>query len=79
MVVSFIMKGPTAAPLNTFIALRSKLHKRQEEGKVTSYFEAVNHLLEMYAVDEVIAEADADTIRLSQTFSKVRTEYAEYF
>lgn len=44
----------------------SKWHKRQKESTVTLYYEAVKYLLEMYATDDIIAEADVNMMPFTQ-------------
>lgn len=71
------MKRPDKASSRVRIALKSELHKRQKEGTVTLYCEAVNYFLETYATDDVIAEADDDMMRFTQPSNKSPTEYTE--
>lgn len=73
----FFMEHLAVAALSACIAIRSKLHKRQEGGLVTSSCEVVNYLLETYSTDDVIAETDAHMMHLTQPSSKCPTEYSE--
>lgn len=59
------MKRHAAAALNACLALRSKGHRRQKEGTVMTYFEAVKYLLEMYATDDLITKTDSDMTRFT--------------
>lgn len=38
----------------------------RQKGILTSYVHAVNHLLETYATEDVITEADGETVRFTQ-------------
>lgn len=61
------------------IELRAKsLGNWQEKGTLTTYCKAVKNLLEMYATDEVIAEADAEVRRITQLENKTPIEHAEF-
>lgn len=73
MVVTFFMKLHASAALNACIALRSKLHKCQEQGIVVSYREVVTYLVAKYAIDEVIAESVADRSPFTRLSSKPPT------
>lgn len=60
MDVSYFESRTDADALSTPLLLKSKLHKRQKEGAVELYCEAVNYFLEKYLTSDVIAEPDAD-------------------
>lgn len=75
--ILLFMKLPTAVALNTGIVLKSKSHDRHQEGALTSYGEAVNQLLETYATEDVIAEANADMMQLTQPSNKLPAECSE--
>lgn len=49
----------------------------QKEGRVRSYCDAVNYLLEKYVTDDVIAKPEVDMMRFIQLSNKFATEYAE--
>lgn len=59
------------------IAPRSKSHKRQKEGTVTSYCKAMNYKLKKYATDTVIAKNDGDEMCSTQLSNKLRTKHAK--
>lgn len=77
MLVTCFHKGPASVALNARITLRSETQSLQKEGTVTSYYEAVNYLLETYATDDVITKTDADMMSFTQPSSKLPTECAE--
>lgn len=71
------MKFPAAALLNAGIVIRTKSHRRQKKGTVTSYCEAVNYLFETYPIDEMVAEADVHMMHLTQPSDKSPTKYVD--
>lgn len=71
------MKHPAFAALDAWMALKLKSYKRQKEGSVTLHFEVLNYSLKPYASDEIIAEKDADMMRLPQLSNKSSMEYME--
>lgn len=66
-----------AATLNVCIAFKYKPRKCHKEGKVTSYCEAVNYLLQTYATDDLIAETYSDMMQTARLSSNSPTAYAE--
>lgn len=64
------MKHPATAVLSARMAFLSKLYGAQKERAVTSYFKAVNDLLEMYPTDDIIAGTDAHMMHSTQTLNK---------
>lgn len=58
----FFIERASTSVLFDNTGLWSKSQSRQLEGTVTSYTEAINYLLEMYATDDVIAKTDAGMI-----------------
>lgn len=66
----FFIRRSAADALKIGVALRSKSHKHQKEGTVTSYCKAVNCLLETYGTKRVIAETDADMGHFTQPSNK---------
>lgn len=75
--IHLFMKRPVAAELSDCIALCLNSPRRKEEGTVTSYCEAVFHLGETWATDEVIAKTNADMMCFTQPLNKATMEYAE--
>lgn len=73
----FFMESTAAAGLNARNALKSKLHKRLNEGTVMVSCEAVNWLLENYPTDDITAETNADMMRITQLSKKSPTECAK--
>lgn len=73
----FFMKRPAAARLDARVALRSKSHRRHKEGKVMTYCDALNYLVEAYATDDVVVQTDTDIMRFSQPSIKFPTENEE--
>lgn len=72
------MKSQAATFVNSWIVLCEKLsRKHQEEGRLITHCEVVNYLLEMYVVDDVMAETDAAIMRLTQPPNKTLIAYAE--
>lgn len=71
------IKRTAATLLDARIALQSKSHKRQKEDMVASYCKAIDYLLETYAINDVIAETDADMMHFKQPSNKLLTEYSE--
>lgn len=59
------MQGPAAAAINARITVKSKTPQHQKEVTVTSYYEAIQYILETYATDILIVETDADTMRFT--------------
>lgn len=70
-------KRPAAAALNECIALNARSHRRQKEGTITWYCDAVINLVEIYARDNIIVVADADTMQFSPQSNQPPTEYVE--
>lgn len=62
---------------NAWIELILKLHKDEMYCLVASYCEGVNYLLDTYAPDDIIAEAETDMTRFTQPSNKLLTEYAK--
>lgn len=77
MLLHFFMRRLAAAAINSPIALKSKSHRRQKDGKVTFYCETVSYLLEKFASDDVMAETYMDMMWFTQLSNKLPTEYAE--
>lgn len=74
LAATVFMKLPAVADFKAFIAHKSKLHKRQTEGTVTSYCKAINYLLEMCVTDDVIFETDGDMMQFIQSSIKSPTK-----
>lgn len=70
------VKHHDAAALNEWIALKSKSHKRQKQGTVTSYCELVDYFLGTHATDRVIAKTDTGIMQFTQASNKSPTKYA---
>lgn len=51
----FFMKRPAAGALNAHIPACSKSHRRQQEGTVTPYCEAVKYILKTNGTDDAFA------------------------
>lgn len=62
---------------NACIVLSSKWPRRQRQGTVPSYCEAVNYFLEEYETYDVITETNGDMMRFTQLSNKSSTDYAE--
>lgn len=77
MFITFFMKRPAATGHNACIAQQYKSQNRQKKRTVTSSHEAVNNLLEKYAIDEVIAETDDNMMPFMLPSSQSSTDYAE--
>lgn len=75
--LQFLVKRPDAGALEAHMALRSKWHRRQEEGTVMTYCESVNFLLDTYATDEVIVETADDMMHFTEPSDRSPMEYAE--
>lgn len=66
----FTFMGPFGAAIKAGIVFRSKSHNKK--GKVTSYFNAASYLVGTDAMDDVVAELDADIMH-STKLSKEQT------
>lgn len=55
----------------------SKRHKNRKNGRVTSYSEVIYYLLETYAMDDVMVEMNAETLRFIQPSIVTPTEHAK--
>lgn len=72
-----LCSAPPPLGSNVRILPRSRAHKRQKEGIITSICEFVTVLLEKYAKVDVIAEADADMMLFMQPSNKSGTKYTK--
>lgn len=77
MTVTRFIKRSAVVKLNTSIALGYKSSRRQKEGLVNSYCEAVNYLLETYSTNDEIAETDVNMMHFTQPSNKLHTECSE--
>lgn len=73
----FNMMKPAAATLSSRISLPSKYRKQHKEGTLASYCEAVNYILEMYVMDELIAEIDTEIMPYTQSMNTTPIKYDE--
>lgn len=62
----FLMQEAAPAALISEIALSTKARKHCKNGKLTSYSELVNYLLETYATEDAIVEMGTRIVRLRQ-------------
>lgn len=75
LVVPYFMKHRAPFVLNKRILLKSKLHKLEKEGLVTSFWNAVNCVFEVEATDNVTNEPDADMMQFLRASNKSPTVY----
>lgn len=71
------MKRTCPSVFNAQIKLKLKSHKCERQGTETSCCEAVNHLLEMYSTDDLVAETEACMMQFTQPSDKMPTEYTK--
>lgn len=76
--ITLVMKKLAAAVLTAWILLTST-HQREDvqEDLFTSYIQVGNHLLEMYATDDMIAETDNDIVLFTQVLGTAPLKFAE--
>lgn len=64
--LAFLMKKTASAALTTRLSLKDRLsHNSIKESMIKSYLKVLNQLLQTYATDDVIAEADTNTVRFA--------------
>lgn len=72
------MKMQIASAPNSRIALRAKsLHNRHKEETLTTNWVKLGYLLDTYARDDVIAEADAEITISIESLNKTLIDYTE--
>lgn len=77
--ISFIMNKIAGAGLTARLPLKSKtLHGSVKEDMLTSFVKALNHLLEIYATSNIIAQADAEIVRFTQPTNMSTLQYANF-
>lgn len=76
MAIKCFMKRLAAAALIECIELKSKWPKHQKKGTVTSYCEAANYLVNTSATDDVVADTDANIVKITQLSNKSPKEQA---
>lgn len=74
----WLLKAYMEEPARSSLSMRLSHPKtgKAGKGKLTSYSSAVNYLLQTYASDDVIAEAEADLRHFTQTRNITPQEYA---
>lgn len=74
----WLLKAFMDEPARSSLSMRLSHPKsgKAKKGKLTSYSEAINYLLQTYASDDVVAEAEADLRHFVQNRSMSPQEYA---
>lgn len=63
----FFVKETAAVALTARLSVESRSsHGSVKEGTLTTYVQAVNHLLETYSTNDIIAEAYTEIVRFTQ-------------
>lgn len=76
--VTHFMKRVAVGELTARLSLKPKSSKRKtKESVLTMYGQVINHLLEMYATNDVIAECDKNIFSFAQSTSSTPVQFVD--